>query len=221
MWANRVNRWRTLCSMPVASSPHWVSKRAGSPCSMKRSGRPRCRIGMLMPNSARTSATALPAPPATAFSSTVTRASWPSASCCDQFPVDWLHETHVGDGEVQLLANLDGRRHHAAEGKNGDAPTLPPQLALAHRERAQLAQRHHSRPNTARITHRRRDPGEIRCRASAGIHLRRTAPSRSCWAGNANRTGRSCRHGWGRRRPPARRGRWRRAPAGSAAPHRG
>src|SRR5258708_23971385 len=44
------------------------------PCSMKRSGSPRCRRGPERPAASSNSATALPAPPATVFSSSVTSA---------------------------------------------------------------------------------------------------------------------------------------------------
>src|SRR4029079_2297895 len=66
-------------SMPSRSSPTEESSLRGSPCSMKRSGSPSSSTRFSIPSALSASQTALPAPPITWCSSTVTRSSWESA----------------------------------------------------------------------------------------------------------------------------------------------
>ena len=149
-----------------------TSRNAGSPWSMKWSGSPRCRIGTAMPAAASASATALPAPPATTFSSTVTSASCSRASRAHELDVERLHEAHVGDRRVELLGGGERRMQHRPEREERDAVRalrrLAPDFALADRQRVHRGSIATPGPAAARIAHRRR-----RARASiAGVqHL--------------------------------------------------
>src|SRR5688572_9977567 len=67
-------------SIPSRSSPTDASSLAGSPCSMKRSGSPSSSTRFSIPSTFSASQTALPAPPITWCSSTVTSSSCESAS---------------------------------------------------------------------------------------------------------------------------------------------
>ena len=86
------------CSRPGrrASRPAAARQSSREPCSMKRSGMPSCSTGICSRCACQQlAATAEPAPPATAFSSSVTMARWRAAIASDQILVQRLDEAHV------------------------------------------------------------------------------------------------------------------------------
>ena len=80
---------------------------------------------------------ALPAPPATTFSSTVMSARCVAAMRSDQLFVERLDEAQVHERCIQLLGDALARRHHRADGDDRQpAATFAAQLRLADRQRA-------------------------------------------------------------------------------------
>ena len=126
----------------TASRPAIARQSSREPCSMNWSGMPTCSTSRSMPCAARHSLTALPAPPATAFSSTVTMRSWRARQPADEFLVERLHEAHVDERRVEPLGERLAGRHHRAEGEQQQAAAaLAAQLGLAHGQRGHLPAR--------------------------------------------------------------------------------
>ncbi len=115
-------RARSRAVMAVASRPSAASSCRRSPCSTNRSGSPSvqerpCSAGRRPAPRPR----ALPAPPATAFSSTVTRSSWRARQVEDQLDVQRLHEAHVDDRRVERFAASSAVASMRAEREQRDA----------------------------------------------------------------------------------------------------
>jgi hypothetical protein len=99
------------------------------PCSMKRSGMPRCRSATCKPAAARSSPTPEPAPPAVAFSSSVTMARWRVGHRHHEILIERLHKAHVDERCVEALGDSLRRLNERAEcqiaqGRAAFAPKL-------------------------------------------------------------------------------------------------
>ena len=113
-----------------------------------------------MPCAASASPTALPAPPATTFSSIVTSAVVVQREARHEIDVERLDEAHVRHRRVELLRGAERRLDHAAEREDRD-PVRPPRrraahLALAHRQRGHGRGDRNAGTAAARIANRRR-----------------------------------------------------------------
>ena len=100
-----------------------------------------------------TSLIALPAPPATTFSSTVTIAAMRRGEPRDQFLVERLHESHVDQRRVEPLGDALARRHHRAE-REQRSPLRPSRRTSAlPTGSARIALDAHAGALAARIAH--------------------------------------------------------------------
>ncbi len=95
---------RQVRAMPAASSPKSASNSPRSPCSINRSGMPR-RVTCVVfsPASAAASNTALPKPPASAASSTVSTNGLVSRALEHRLGIERFDEPHVDHADVQSL----------------------------------------------------------------------------------------------------------------------
>ena len=124
--------------------------------------------------------TALPAPPATAFSSSVTKRGVRRRELAQQLLVERLDEAHVDDRGVEALGQPPAPGRACVPNASSASPLSPsaPQLRAAERQRASSPARSRTPgPGAARIAHRRRRVAAwSRCTASAGTRSRPPAP---------------------------------------------
>src|SRR5713226_7199817 len=91
---------------------------------------------------------------------------------CREIRIQGLHEAHVGDGRVELLAGLERGLQQVAEREQGDTFSAPSHYPLAKRQRTHLLAYSGARAAAARIAHGRRlIEGESRIEHLAALVL--------------------------------------------------
>ena len=148
---------RAASATACGVSPMSASTRVRSPCATKASGSPKRTTSTALPTASRT---ALPKPPARAFSSTVTRRRCAGGEPLQQLRVQRLHEARVDDGRRdalrgEQLGRLAGDADPGADADERHVGALLEHHAAAHLERLDLLERRERRGEPARVAQRR------------------------------------------------------------------